>query len=147
MRIWTPVVLILAALLCSNVGAQNAKTPPAGQGVPPPDALARLDRLQQEVNALKAEVTRLKGKPLDGSALDPLTAALRRDIDQIAQYLRDQAQAAKTLSEVLDEAEAKGFTAGINPDSRTLLLGGWRAQLAGAQNGLPAAAAKAEPKR
>ncbi len=114
-----------------------------GQGVPPPDPLARLERLQQEVSALKIEVARLRGQSgAESGARSPgKEDQARRDMEQVVLYLRDQAQAAKLLQETLDAVEAKGFTAGINPDSRATLLAGWRAQLAAMQANVPGAGA------
>ena len=39
-------------------------------------------------------------------------------------------KSAQAMAQVLDEAEAQGFAAGINYQSRETLLAGWRKQLA-----------------
>jgi putative NADPH-quinone reductase len=53
-------------------------------------------------------------------------AELRATDQAVLAYLGRQAAAANTMQTVLDSVEAKGFTAGINPDSRTTLLAGLR---------------------
>jgi hypothetical protein len=47
--------------------------------------------------------------------------ALKDTID----YLKAQAQSAQSMIDVIADAEKKGFTWGINPDSRTVLVAGW----------------------
>jgi len=54
-----------------------------------------------------------------------------------ATYLEAQAKAAKSLEATLTEAEALGFTAGINSNSRVALLKGWRSYLGDQQSGVP----------
>ena len=54
-------------------------------------------------------------------------------------YLDAQAKSAAAMEKVLDDAEKAGFTYGINPDSRHLLLRGWRDQLSAMQKDLPGA--------
>jgi len=61
-------------------------------------------------------------------------------------YIKDQADAAKALTDSLGDVESQGFTAGINPRSRETLLGSWRAYLGELQAGVPVAKAKPEPK-
>jgi len=53
-------------------------------------------------------------------------------------YLDAQAKVAQAMETTLDDSEKAGFTYGINPESRQLLLKGWREQLAGAQKDVPA---------
>jgi hypothetical protein len=50
---------------------------------------------------------------------------LRQDLEKIVQWVQAQNQAAEALANALDDARSKGFTAGINPDSRTALLTGF----------------------
>ncbi len=115
----------------------------SAQGVPPPDPLARLERLHQEMTILKAEVQRLRvrvaGASEESEPVDSANAKLSRDMEQVLAYLRQQSEAAKLMSDTLDAAEAKGFTAGINPDSRTTMLTGWRAHLQAQQTNVPSA--------
>lgn len=58
-------------------------------------------------------------------------------LDAALKYIAAQAQGAKAMAETLDDSEVKGFTYGINPDSRHALLKGWRDQLAAAQKDVP----------
>jgi hypothetical protein len=53
-------------------------------------------------------------------------------------YLEAQAKVAQTMETTLDESEKAGFTYGINPESRQVLLKGWREQLSGVQKDVPA---------
>jgi TolA-binding protein len=54
----------------------------------------------------------------------------------IKQHLEAQAQAATAMQATLDASEEAGFTYGINPESRHLLLAGWRAKLSAEQKAL-----------
>ena len=54
-----------------------------------------------------------------------------------AEYIDAQSKAAKAMVDVLDAAEKAGFTFGINPESRELLLKGWREELDTLQQGVP----------
>ncbi len=59
-------------------------------------------------------------------------------VQQTVEYLKAQASSAKKQLDVLDRSEEAGFTFGINPLSREVLLSGWRAELNARQQGLPA---------
>jgi hypothetical protein len=85
--------------------------------------------LEQEVQALRQEVDTLRRD------LDETHALLEESLV----YLDRQSQAAASMSQVLNASEEAGFTFGINPRSRELLLEGWRAALAEQQKGLPGA--------
>lgn len=76
--------------------------------------------LAAEIDALRAD-------------LEQTTALL----DQTLAYLATQADASAAMAATLDEAEALGFTAGINHGSREVLLAGWRAQLDRMQSNVP----------
>ncbi len=58
--------------------------------------------------------------------------------EKVAKYAETQAKAAASMTETLDAAEKAGFTFGINPDSRVVLLRGWREALSAAQTNVPA---------
>jgi len=61
-----------------------------------------------------------------------------RDLLELAlDHLDAQAKAAKELEGSLKSSEDLGFTAGINPESREVLLSGWRGYLGTQQQGLP----------
>ncbi|MEX1024230.1 MAG: hypothetical protein WD226_04050 [Planctomycetota bacterium] len=114
--------LCLAAGLGLTFGfvthAQDGGDPPAK---PPVEAL--LDRVQ----ALEAELSGLKKGQ----------AELEVTLTAVVTYLDQRADAALQMSKSLDIVEAKGFTAGINPNSRELLLSSWRAFLAAEGATLP----------
>jgi hypothetical protein len=57
--------------------------------------------------------------------------------EKSAKYADTQAKAAATMLQTLDASEKAGFTFGINPDSRIVLLSGWRDALNAAQRDLP----------
>lgn len=63
------------------------------------------------VEELKAQVAELEGR-----------------VDFLEAFAKNQAAAGAELATALSTSEAKGFTAGINPESREVLLSGLRAQ-------------------
>ena len=64
-------------------------------------------------------------------------AETRALLDETVAYLQDQAHSAQSMLGVLDQAEAAGFTAGINFHSREILLAGWREAYGTAQKEVP----------
>ncbi len=58
-------------------------------------------------------------------------------VEKTAKYAQEQSKAAAALVTALDEVEQKGFTFGINPESRVALLRGWREALVAAQRDVP----------
>jgi hypothetical protein len=92
------------------------------------DAQKRIESLEQDLGAQKQKY--------DALAADVETTKVL--LVKTLEYLDAQSKSAATMAETLDESERLGFTYGINPDSRTTLLAGWRAQLAAAQEALPA---------
>lgn len=105
--------------------------------------------LAQEKSALELRVEALErvvaeqGRRLDLVAAE--SAGQRGDLEQTVDYLRRQAGQAEDLLRTLDESEDAGFTAGINPRSRELLLAGFRAAASEAQVGLPGDAPEPAP--
>jgi hypothetical protein len=99
------------------------------QGPDTPPKVDEKSELQAKLDALGAELT-----------------ATRTDVTALVRYAEAQSRAAAQLVTVLDEAERAGFVAGINPDSRKMLLAGWRESLAVAQRDLPTAPVVAAPK-
>jgi len=91
--------------------------------------------LEAQVQALASEVATLR-TDLEGSAAR---------VDELVGYLKQNQKAAEELSSALAASEAAGFTFGINPKSREILLAGWRKQLSAMQKGLPGAPAKEDP--
>ena len=96
--------------------------PVNGQGTDP-----KRDAVAQELEALR----------LQNDALGAELAATKGTIEQVVKYLEVQAESAKAMTAVLDDSELKGFTFGINPESRIALLAGWRAALDAQQKDVP----------
>lgn len=73
--------------------------------------------------------------------------ALEKRVEVLEKYVQNQARAAEALGRSLDESDAQGFTYGINPTSRKVLLAGLRGVAGAAQLGVPGAevGAKEEP--
>lgn len=74
---------------------------------------------------------------------DPQIAALQQKVTALEEKLKSydvfmeaQLKAGKTLADALARSEAEGFTAGINPRSREILLAGLRAQAEAMQTGV-----------
>ncbi len=96
----------------------------------------------KRVEMLEGELAALKQKS-EASAAD--LAETKALLSKTLTYLEAQSKSAGTMAATLDEAERLGFTYGINPESRTTLLRGWREQLTAAQAALPTPSApKAE---
>lgn len=101
----------------------------------------RLDALEKEVHALRARVdappSSSSSSSDDVSALKKELAETRGMLNQVITWASVQAEGAAELARVLDDSEQKGFTFGINPDSRVALLTGWRSFAAGLQKDAP----------
>ena len=121
------VVLISSVLLAGLAFSQN---PPAKD---PFDK--RVEKLEKDLGEARAKLDAVTAESTETKAR--LAATVK--------YLEQQSKAAAAMAQVLDDAEKAGFTYGINPDSRTMLLRGWRDQIAASQKGLPATAAPATP--
>jgi hypothetical protein len=117
------------AALCGLALAQTPKV------LPPAD---RLDALEKEVAALRAKVDAVKPSGSDQEvALKKELADTRVLVNQLITWAAAQANGAAELERVFDDSEQKGFTFGINPDSRIALLAGWRSFTAGLQKDAP----------
>src|SRR5688572_20585954 len=103
------VVLVLSSL--SLAGAQN----PAPQD---PNA-RKFEILEQDLISTRQKLEDTAAQLAETKAV--LAKTLR--------YLDAQAKSAALMAETLDESEKAGFTFGINPDSRHILLTGWREHL------------------
>jgi len=110
------ILALSAALLCGSAFSQ-ADEPTAGAD------------LEREVTRLQAEVTRLR-RDLDATA---------RLVEQTVVYLERQAKSGKELAKALAASEEAGFTYGINPRSREILLAAFRSEVEARQQGLPGA--------
>jgi hypothetical protein len=64
----------------------------------------------------------------------------------VVAYVNAQAQAAAALQLSLAESEEKGFTYGINPESREVMLAGFRQFLSTLQTDVPGTPPQAPPK-
>jgi hypothetical protein len=64
-------------------------------------------------------------------------AQTKATLARIVGYLDAQAKSAAALADTLDQSEQAGFTAGINPNSRMILLSGWREHLVALQTDVP----------
>jgi hypothetical protein len=102
------VMLSLAAATVLGVGTPTGK--------PAQDPTAEIAELKRQVARLQADVGALK---------QALASAEESEQEkQLVAYVEAQAKAAGVLRKVLDDSEAKGFTYGINPQSREVLLAG-----------------------
>lgn len=79
------------------------------------------------VRALAGEVEKLRADLAETRAL----------LDETVEYLHQRAKDGEALSRVVDSSEQAGFTFGINPRSREVLIQGWRNDLTALQKGLP----------
>lgn len=103
------------------------------QGTAAYDAQAQVDALAKDVAALQ--------KVVEAQAKDAADARVLAEKN--AKYAAEQAKAAAAMLETLDASEKAGFTFGINPESRVVLLRGWRDALEAAQRDVPALPAPA----
>ncbi|MEZ6017254.1 MAG: hypothetical protein R3F49_19225 [Planctomycetota bacterium] len=86
-------------------------------------------------------------RPAD-PALNTKIQDLERRLASLEAWVEAQQEQAKLTAAVLAEAEAAGFTAGINPKSRELLLGAWREAAAkAAESGAKAGDQSGKPPR
>ena len=85
--------------------------------------------------SLERRVTALEGELAKEVQAHEDTRAL---LDATLVYLDKQNRAAEWLLGELDRSEELGFTAGINYESREVLLGGWRTYWSERLQGFPA---------
>lgn len=83
---------------------------------------------EHEIDQLRAELSELR------ATLGKDIKALKQDARQVdaavydlTAYLKGQALHAAGLLDIIADSEKKGFTSGINPESRTVLVQGWKA--------------------
>jgi hypothetical protein len=65
--------------------------------------------------------------------------AIEQELASVQEYLQAQSRSASELAKALDESEKAGFTYGINPNSRKVLLKGWRDFSGNLQKDVPGA--------
>ena len=80
---------------------------------------------QEETPSLDPQVAEMKS----------LVTALEERVAFLEAFAEGQADAGEKLATALTNSEKKGFTAGINPQSREILLKGLRAQAEAMQSG------------
>jgi len=142
------LALAAAAALAAGVDlAQSSGLRAAGPQEP--SAIERLNNLEKQVAQLQAQVNaQHKVPPKSGEAVagtqEQELATLRRQMDEVLQYLAAQATSAKLLQQALADSRAKGFTYGINPDSRSVLLDGFEQFTSTLQAKVPEAKKPAE---
>lgn len=137
------VILVCGAALLSGIAFSQSREP-AGAQAPPQAGPDRLERLEKDLVDSRARV----------EALAVELAATQTKLAEVVGYLQANAASAKGLEATLDASEEAGFTFGINPESRHILLRGWREHLAALGTAVPKvppaprpAAAKAAPAR
>ena len=108
-------LLLLAGLVVPRVAAQAPQDP---------------STLEKRVAALEAALTEQK----------QINQDLHTRLEQTIAYLDKMQKSGLALLADLDQVEALGFTAGINYESRELMLDGMRAYWSAQQAGLPAVA-------
>ncbi len=123
---------LLAALALSSAAVLCGFAFAAPQSQDP--NAARIEKLEKDLAASRLRV----------EALSTDVADLKKQMATTVQYLQLQSKSAATMQTVLDDSENQGFTYGINPNSRHVLLKGWRDQLAAAQKDVPAPEAAPE---
>lgn len=129
MNIKQSFVVLGTAALC---GLALAQTPVA------PTSVERIDALEKQVAALRTQVFADQQAAIDElAAMRKELAESREQVTQVNNWAANQATGAAELATVLDDSEQKGFTFGINPESRISLLAGWRAFAAGLQKDAP----------
>lgn len=85
-------------------------------------------------------------KPADAALLSKVTQ-LEQRVATLEAWIADQQAQAKLTLAALKEAEDAGFTAGINPKSREVLLAAWRTAATKAQGTAPTGGSDRDPRR
>ena len=140
------LALALAAAVAVGVGLAQSSTSRAAQAQQGGSPIERLEKLEAQVADLKAQVAKLEGaKPVAAKpqpVAKPDSAPVKelgQQMEAVIGYLAAVAQSAQRLEQALMESEQKGFTYGINPDSRTVLLAGFNQLTTTLQTDVPAA--------
>jgi hypothetical protein len=115
------LLLGLVATAALGVGTSTSKPPQE-------DPAVEIAELKRQVARLTADVSLLK-QAAGGEESEKEK--------QLLAYVEAQAQAAAELDKVFAESEEKGFTYGINPESREVLLAGLRRFTATLQSNVP----------
>jgi hypothetical protein len=146
MKAHVGLTLVAAAALAA--GAAFAKTPGTSAAAPQePSAMDRLIALEKQVSDLQTQLVALRksqaqpASPFNGAPTPEQYADLRRQMDEVLAYLLAQSESAKVLADSLEDSREKGFTYGINPDSRIVLLEGMSQFTTALQTSVPQVAA------
>jgi hypothetical protein len=115
------LILLLAALAAVSSFAVARSGPEQN------NADHKIEILEKDITATRARLEQVSAD----------LAETRAALDGALKYLADQSASAKKMAQTLDDSEQAGFTFGINPDSRKILLKGWRDDLAAAQKTVP----------
>ena len=110
------LVIVACAAACGLALAQATQKP---------DAAAQIAALQKRVDALESELAQLKTVTPGTSEFEAGIAKDHQALENVLKYTAATASAAEHLDAVLDDSQAKGFTYGINPDSRIVMLQGF----------------------
>lgn len=137
----TSLAVVLFGALAAGAGFATASASKAAAPQQGGSPIERLERLEAQIADLKAQVAKLEARkpesppsttgetPAAGAAAAGTPASeqaeLAKQLEQVLAYLAAQAEAAKQLDAALAESREKGFTYGINPDSRIVLLDGF----------------------
>lgn len=120
MKILLPIVLAGGLL----AGARGAEAPPEATPLDPAqDPAGGQQESAQAQPKLEARVAALEAALAQEKARHQET---RRLLEETLAYLGRQAQASEAMLATLTASEEAGFTAGINFQSREILLRGWR---------------------
>ncbi len=132
--------LALASFAALCLGTGLARSGGAAAAAPVQDnPLERLVKLEKQVADLKAQVAKLEA-PKPSSApgdISPEVVEVRKQMADVISYLNAQADSARSLQESLADSEVKGFTWGINPDSRIVMLAGFNQFVTTLQTSVP----------
>lgn len=112
-------------ILASTLGLAAGLAAPVQQDG---DVTQRLDAMATELATTRSELAATQGR-----------------LDQVESYLQAQAAAATSLKAAVAASEEAGFTSGINPKSREILVEAWNAQVQAATSSVPGAAEEAAP--
>jgi uncharacterized protein HemX len=126
-----PILAVLALAWCGLAFAQAQEPTPT----------ERLVALEKQIRALEGEVAKLQtrlGPPTKG----PDLGDTRVLVEELVSYVNAQAKGAQQLAAVLAQSEEKGFTAGINSNSRIVLLEGMNSFVDSLQRNVPKLPAK-----
>ena len=94
------------------------------------------ESLEERVQALEAQVASMR-RASDGAGLSKKVADMSDLLDETVSHLYRQSEGAGHLRDALTESEEKGFTFGINPESREVMLAGLRSFIDAVQQELP----------